>query len=260
VTLKNKYAIVYGAAGAVGSAVAKAFVREGATVFLTGRTLAKVEAVATDLGSAAEPAEVDALDEPAIEMHLKSVIDRVGRIDISFNAVGIPNTKLQGVALSDLDVDQFSLPIATYTKSYFLTSRIAARRMIEQKSGVIMTVTSSPSRAGIPMMGGVGPAMSAVEGLTRGLSAELAPHGVRVVGLRPLGMPDSGTIEEVYGLHAKAWGISREQFAGIITSRTHAKRLPSLTEMANVAAFAASNEASAMTGTIVNLSLGNLDD
>jgi NADP-dependent 3-hydroxy acid dehydrogenase YdfG len=80
---------------------------------MTGRTLAKVESVATDLGSAAEAAEVDALDERAIEMHLKSVIDRVGRIDISFNAVGIPNTKLQGVALSDLDVDRFSLPPRT---------------------------------------------------------------------------------------------------------------------------------------------------
>jgi NAD(P)-dependent dehydrogenase (short-subunit alcohol dehydrogenase family) len=260
VQLKGKYAIVYGGAGAVGSAVARAFVREGATVFLAGRTIAGVEAIARDIGGTIEAAEVDALDERAIEKHLKSVIDKVGRVDISFNAVGIPNTKLQGVALSDLDVKQFSLPIATYTKSYFLTSRLAARQMIKQKSGVIMTVTSSPSRAGIPMMGGVGPAMSAVEGLTRGLSAELAPHGIRVVGLRPLGMPDSGTIEEVYGLHAKAWGISREQFAGIITSRTHAKRLPSLTEMANVAAFAASGEASAMTGTIINLSLGNLDD
>jgi NAD(P)-dependent dehydrogenase (short-subunit alcohol dehydrogenase family) len=260
VLLKNKYAVIYGAAGAVGSAVARAFAREGATVFLTGRTLAKVEATASDIDGTAEAAEVDAFDERAIEQHLKSIIDRVGRIDISFNAVGIRNTKLQGVALSDLDVEQFSLPIATYTRSYFLTSRLAARRMIEQKSGVIMTVTSSPSRAGIPLMGGVGPAMSAVEALTRGLSAELAPHGVRVVGLRPLGMPDSGTIEEVYGLHAKAWGISREQFAETIASRTHARRLPSLTEMANVATFAASDEASAMTGTIINLSLGNLDD
>jgi NAD(P)-dependent dehydrogenase (short-subunit alcohol dehydrogenase family) len=260
VHLKDKYAIVYGASGAVGSAVARAFVREGATVFLTGRTLAKVEAVATDIGGAAEAAEVDALDESAVEKHLQSVIDRVGRIDISFNAVGIRNTKLQGVPLVDLDIEQFSLPIATYTRSYFLTSRLAGRRMVARKSGVIMAVTSSPSRAGIPLMGGVGPAMSAVEALTRGLSAEFAPHGVRVVGLRPLGMADSATIEEVYGLHAKAWGISRDQFREKIASRAHTRRISTLTEMANVAAFAASDEASAMTGTIVNLSMGSLDD
>jgi NAD(P)-dependent dehydrogenase (short-subunit alcohol dehydrogenase family) len=258
--LKNKYAIVYGASGAVGDAVAKAFVREGASVFLTGRSLAKVEAVANNIGVTAGIAEVDALDELSIERHLASVIDKVGRIDISFNAVGIRNTTLQGVPLSDLDLDQFLLPITTYTKTYFLTSRLAGRQMIKQKSGVIMAVTSSPSRSGIPLMGGVGPAMSAVESLTRGLSAELAPHGVRVVGLRPLGMPDSGTIDEVYGLHAKAYGITREQFHEKIANRTHARRLPSLAEMANVAAFAASDEASAMTGTIVNLSLGSLDD
>lgn len=258
--LKGKYAIVYGGAGAVGSAVARAFAREGATVFLAGRTIGGVEAVARDIGGTTEAAEVDALDERAIEKHLKSVIDKVGRIDISFNAVGIPNTKLQGVALSDLDVEQFSLPIATYTRSYFLTSRLAARRMIEQKSGVIMTVTSIPSRTGIPLMGGVGPAMSAVESLTRGLSAELAPHGIRVVGLRPQGMPDSGTIKEVFGLHANAWGISWEQFQELIASRTHARRLSSLAEMANMAVLAASDQASGLTGTTVNLSLGGLDD
>lgn len=258
--LKDKYAIVYGAAGSVGSAVARAFAREGATVFLTGRTLAKVEAVATEIGGAAEAAEVNALDGRAIEDHLKSVIGKVGRVDISFNAVGIPNTTLQGVALIDLDIEQFSLPIASYTRSYFLTSRLAARQMIKQKSGVIMTVTSIPSRTGIPLMGGVGPAMSAVESLTRGLSAELAPYGVRVVGLRPQGMPDSGTIKEVFGLHAKAWGVSWEQFQELIAGRTHARRLSSLAEMANMAVLAASDQASGLTGTIVNLSLGSLDD
>jgi NAD(P)-dependent dehydrogenase (short-subunit alcohol dehydrogenase family) len=168
VQLKNKNAIIYGGGGAVGGAVAKAFAREGANVFLAGRTLARVQAVANDIGKSAQAAEVDALDEAAIEKHFASIVEKVRNVDISFNAVGIRNTKLQGIALTDPDVDQFSAPIATYTRSYFLTSRIAARHMIKQKSGVIMTVTSSPSRAGILHMGGVGPAMSAVEGLTRG--------------------------------------------------------------------------------------------
>jgi NAD(P)-dependent dehydrogenase (short-subunit alcohol dehydrogenase family) len=109
-------------------------------------------------------------------------------------------------------------------------------------------------------MGGVAPAMSAVEALTRDLSAELAPHGIRVVGLRPQGMPESGTIKEVFGLHAKAWGVSWEQFHEMIASRTHMRRLTTLVEMANVAVFMASDQASALTGTIVNLSMGSLDD
>jgi NAD(P)-dependent dehydrogenase (short-subunit alcohol dehydrogenase family) len=261
--LKNKVAVIYGAGGAVGSAVARAFAREGAKLFLSGRHRARVEAVAKDIvsaGGSAETAEVDALDEQTVDRHLQSVIDKAGRVDVSFNAIGIPNTTLQGVPLVELAVEQFSLPVATYTRSYFLTARLAARRMVAQRSGVIMTVTSIPSRTGIPLMGGVGPAMSAVEALTRDLSAELAPHGIRVVGLRPHGMPESGTIKEVFRLHAKAWGVSWEQFQETIAGRTHTRRLSTLAEMANVAAFMASDEASAMTGTVVNLSMGSLDD
>jgi NAD(P)-dependent dehydrogenase (short-subunit alcohol dehydrogenase family) len=261
--LKNKVAVIYGAGGAVGSAVARAFAREGAKLFLTGRHQAPVEAVAKEANSAGGPmetAEVDALDEQAVDRHLQSVIDKAGRVDISFNAIGIPNTTLQGVPLVDLDVEQFSLPIATYARSYFLTARLAARRMVGKRSGVIMTVTSIPSRTGIPLLGGVGPAMAAVEALTRDLSAELAPQGIRVVGLRPQGMPESGTIKEVFGLHAKAWGISWEQFEEMIAGKTHTRRLSTLAEMANVAVFMASDAASAMTGTVVNLSMGSLDD
>ena len=249
--------------GAIGDAVAGTFARESARVFLTGRNLGKVDAVAKEImaaGGKAESAQVDALDEQAVDRHLQSVIDKAGRIDISFNAVGIPQTKIQGVPLVELDVEQFTLPIATYARSYFLTARLAARRMVEKRSGVIMTVTSIPSRTGIPMMGGLGPAMSAVEQITRNLSAELAPHGIRVVGLRPQGMPETSTIKEVFGLHAKAWGITWEQFHESLASRTHTRRLSTLAEMANVAVFMASDKASAMTGTTVNLTMGRLDD
>ncbi len=261
--LENKIAVIYGAGGAVGGAVASALAKEGARLFLTGRSLSKVEAVAKEIvtaGGKAESAQVDVLDEKAVDGHLQSVMEKAGRVDISFNAVGIPNANVQGVPLVELDVQQFSLPIATYTRSYFLTARLAARRMIAQRSGVIMTVTAVPSRTGIPLLGGFAPAQSAVESLTRSLSAELAPHGIRVVGLRPDGMPETGTIKEVFGIHAKALGISWEQFHEMIASKNHRRRLPTLAEMANVAAFMASDRASAMTGTVVNLSLGMLDD
>src|SRR6266849_4693202 len=233
--LKNKVAVIYGAGGAIGGAVARAFGREGAKLFLTGRHREPVEVVAKEIvsaGGSAEAAEVDALDEQAVVTHLQSVIDKAGRVDISFNAIGIPNPKIR-VPLVELDVEQFSLPIATYTRSYFLTARLAARRMVASRSGVIMTVTSTPSRTGIPLMGGVGPAMAAVEQLTRNLSAALAPNGIRVLGLRPTGMPESDTIQEVFALHANAWGIGWEQFRELIAARSHGKRLSTLTEMAS---------------------------
>jgi NAD(P)-dependent dehydrogenase (short-subunit alcohol dehydrogenase family) len=261
--LKNKIAIIYGAGGAVGSTIARTFAREGAKVFLTGRNKAKVDEVTEKINAAggyAEAAEVDALDEQAVNKHLHSVISKVGDIDISFNAVGLRNTNLQGVPLVDLDVNAFMAPILSHVQANFITARLIGRHMIEKGSGVLMNVTSSPSRVAIPHMGGVAIAMAAEEALIRDLSAELGPRGVRVIGLRPHGMVDSDTIQEVYGLHAKANGITHEQFQKIIESRTHLKRLPTLQEMAEVAVFMASDRASAMTGTIINMSMGVIAD
>jgi NAD(P)-dependent dehydrogenase (short-subunit alcohol dehydrogenase family) len=261
--LKDKVAVIYGAGGAIGGAVARAFASEGADVFLTGRLLAPVEAVAKDIDSAggsAEAVAVDALDEQAVDRHLQSVIDKAGRVDISFNAVGLPDTTILGVPLVDLDLERFSLPITAYTTSYFLTARLAARHMIPNRSGVIMTVTSLPARAGSRLNGGYGPAHAGKEALTRDLSAELAPQGIRVVGLRPHGMPETDTMKEVFDTKAKALGISWEQFQEYLASTTHPRRVMRLEEVANMAVFMASDKASGMTGTTVNLTMGSLDD
>ena len=261
--LKDKVAVIYGAGGAIGSAVGRAFASEGALLFLTGRNLVPVEVVAKDVvsaGGSAEAAEVDALDEQAVDSHLQAVIDKAVRVDISVNAVGIPNATILGVPLVELDLEQFSLPITTYTTSYFLTARMAARRMVANKSGVIMTFTALHSRTGIPLVGGYGPALAAKEALTRDLSAELAPHGIRVVGLRPQAMPETPTIKEAFEPRAKALGMTWEQFQESLAGKTHPRRLMTVEEMANVAVFMASDKASGMTGTTVNLTMGSLDD
>jgi NAD(P)-dependent dehydrogenase (short-subunit alcohol dehydrogenase family) len=261
--LKDKIAVIYGAGGAIGGAVAQALARDGAKVFLAGHNLPSVKVVATEIvsnGGCAVPAEVDALDEPAVDDHLQSVVDAAGGVDISLNAVGIPNAHILGVPLIDLDVERFTTPITSYTTSYFLTARLAARHMIPKKSGVIMTVTALHSRTGLPLVGGYGPAMAAKEALTRDLSAELAPHGIRVVGLRPQGMPETRTIRDAFEPRAKATGMTWEQWQEFLASRTHPRRLMALEEMANMAVFMASDKASGMTGTTVNLTMGSLDD
>jgi len=261
--LRDKVAVIYGAGGAIGGAVARAFAREGATLFLTGRRLAPVEEVAKDIvaaGGSAEAAEVDALDEQAIDRHLQSVTDTAGHLDISLNAVGVPDTELLGVPLVELEVERFSLPIAAYTRSYFLTARLAARRMVAGRSGVVMTVTSIPARTGTPLQGGYPPAMAAKEALTRDLSAELAPQGVRVVGLRPHGIPETATLREAFAPRAEALGVTWERWQESLAARTHPRRLSTLAELAEVAVFVASDRASGMTGTTVNLTMGSLDD
>ncbi|MEV6105524.1 SDR family oxidoreductase [Streptomyces sp. NPDC051940] len=261
--LKDKVAVVYGAGGAVGGAVARAFAREGARVYVTGRRLDPVAALAKEIeadGGSATAAEVDALDEEAVDRHLRAVTGEAGRIDVSFNAIGIRNTGVVGVPLTELDAERFAGPIAAYTTSYFLTARLAARRMTAQGSGVIMTCTALLGRTGVPHVGGYGPAMAAKESLTRSLSAELAPYGVRVVGVRPQAMPETATIREAFEPRAEAMGVTWEQWQETLASRTHPHRLMTPAEMAEVAAFLASDRASGLTGTTVNLTLGSLDD
>jgi len=260
--LKDKVTVIYGAGGEIGGAVARAFAREGARLFLTGRRLAAVEAVAKDIvsaGGVAEAAEVDALDEQAIDKHLQSVMAKAGRIDISFNAIGNSPTGYLGASLVDMDVKQFSSPIASYTTSYFLTARLAARRMLPNKSGLIMTVTAPPARIGTPN-GGYGAAQAAKEALTRYFSKELAPQGIRVVCLQPHGMPETETIREIFETKAKPEGLTWEQFAGYLAGMNHPKRFLTLAEVANVAVFVASDKASGVMGSTVNLTMGALDD
>lgn len=261
--LKNKIAIVYGAGGAIGGAVARAFALDGAKLYLAGRNKASVDAVAESIvssGGSAKAGQVDALDEQAVGRHLQSIADESGRIDIVFNAMGISGTDILGTPLIDLPLDSFMKPVTAYAKSYFLIARLAARRMLEQKSGVIMIATTQHARMGLALSGGYGPAMAAEEALTRVLSAELAPHGIRVVGLRPQAIPETVTLQEAHAARAPVSGLSYEQFQKILAQNTHPKRLMTLAEMANMAVFMASERASGMTGTTVNLTMGSLDD
>jgi 3-oxoacyl-[acyl-carrier protein] reductase len=107
--LANKKAVIYGGGGAIGGAVARAFAREGAKVFLAGRSLSKLEAVADDIrvaGAVAETAQVDALDEQAVEKHAGKVAKKAGSIDVSFNAIGIQD--IQGTPLTEMSLSDFA--------------------------------------------------------------------------------------------------------------------------------------------------------
>jgi NAD(P)-dependent dehydrogenase (short-subunit alcohol dehydrogenase family) len=262
--LENKTTVIYGAGGAIGGAVARAFAREGAKVFLTGRNLASVTATAKDIiaaGGAAEAAQVDALDERAVDEHIATVVEKAGAVDVSFNAITpVPQPGTQGIPIAELTVDSFTAPITAYMRSYFLTARAAARRMVEKRSGVILVHTPEPARLGAPLIGGMGPAWAAMEAFNRNLSAEFGSYGIRAVCLRSTGLPETRTIEVVFGLHAKAMGIPQEQFLAFIEGMTHRKRLSTLVEVTNAAVFLASDKASGMTGTVANLTGGMIVD
>lgn len=251
--LKDKIAVVYGAAGHIGSAIARTFAREGATLFLCGRRLQPVQALAKPLGAAA--AQVDAADAAQVDAHADAVIAAAGRIDISVNAVSIRGD-LQGTPLIEMDLADVLAPAATALTVNFNTARAAARRMRQHGSGVILTLSSTASglagrERAYHRIGGFGIGCNTTEALSRSLAGELGEFGIRVVCLRADALP------ETWPADAEAeW----REVKTYMDRGTALQRLPRLAEVAEAAAFAASDRAGAMTGTIMNLTCGAIMD
>jgi 3-oxoacyl-[acyl-carrier protein] reductase len=252
--LESKSAVIYGGAGAIGAAVARAFAREGARVFLAGRTRAALEDVAESIraaGGAAETAEVDALDEEAVDRHADAVADQAGGIDISFNVITHPYT--HGIPMAEMAVDDFMAPVQTAARTTFLTARAAARHMIPRGSGVILAFggpgdRSAPNRD--YFLGGTQVAFDAIETIRRQLAVELGPHGIRVVTLASGGIPESFP-EGIEG---------RREIEEMIEAQTLLGRAATLEDVGNAAVFAASDWARTLTAAIVNVSCGALID
>jgi NAD(P)-dependent dehydrogenase (short-subunit alcohol dehydrogenase family) len=249
--LENRNAVIYGGGGAIGGAVARAFAREGARVFLAGRTLAPLDEVAGDIRSAggvAETARVDALDERAVDEHADAVAEEAESIDVSFNLVSYGD--VQGTPLAEMPLEDFERPVVTAVRTQFLTSRAAARHMIRQGSGVILTFGGAGGRDPIRdyTSGGFRVYLGAIDVLRRQLAVELGPHGIRVLTLHSGGVPET-TRED--------W---REAITQSFVDSSMLRRAETLEDVGNVAAFAASDLARAMTGTAINITSGRVAD
>ncbi|KAB2339686.1 SDR family NAD(P)-dependent oxidoreductase [Actinomadura rudentiformis] len=265
--LETKNAVIHGAGGAIGGAIARAFAREGAKVFLAGLSRARLDEVAHDIAAAggkAEAAQVDALDEDAVERHAAEVKGRAGSIDICVNAVGI-DIGNQGIPLVELSADDYAEPITAYTRTNFVTARATARHMMAAGAGTVLSLSPPMSRTPVALSGPFGIAGAAVEAMSRQLAAELGPHGVRFVGLRLNGIPETA---EVLGSHtrqmwrraAEKLNVPFEDLLESVGSGGHLKRPLTVAEVANVATFAASDRARYMTGTIINVTGGSSPD
>jgi NAD(P)-dependent dehydrogenase (short-subunit alcohol dehydrogenase family) len=256
--LENKNAVIYGGGGAIGGGVARTFAGEGASVFLAGRTRGPLEAVAAEIeaaGGSAEVAELDALDEQAVDEHASTVCSLAGSIDVSFNLIS--RGDVQGIPLVDMKAEDFTLPITTGITSNFINARAAARRMIEQGSGVILALDSG-SANGSPMMGGTGPADAATDTFIRNLASEVGPHGVRVLGIWTAGVPETLSPEKLASVDSNLV-MDEAAFQGLLDRLDEMRMLrrsPRLAQVAAVAAFLASDNAAAITGTFINVTSG----
>src|SRR5437879_6625146 len=190
--LDGKVAVIYGAAGGVGTAVAKAFAREGATILRTGSNDISLNPVAQEISSTcgvADVSKVDALSPESVETHLHRVVTKTGKLDISFNLIG--TSVAIGTKLTELSDQRFSDAAFKKVRSYFITMTAAARIMEKQGNGVILGLTAPNARLPRPNMGGFAVGVSEMEALCRQLAIEMVPRGVRYVCLRTGGTPDN---------------------------------------------------------------------
>ena len=243
--LEHKVAVIYGAGGPIGGAVARAFAREGASVFLAGRTKAKLDTVADDIraqGGVAHTAVVDALDAQAVAAYVDAVAEQAGSIDISFNVIALGDVQKP---LTELSVEDFTQPITNAMRTHFLTTKAAARHMIRRGSGVILAFGGGGPQT-LPGLGGFKIALDAIEGLRRQWAVELGPQGIRVVTLKTGGVPES--ISDSFA--------EKDEIVASIEQETLLGRAATLADVGNVAAFVASDLARTITATEVNISCG----
>ncbi|GAA1842129.1 SDR family NAD(P)-dependent oxidoreductase [Asanoa iriomotensis] len=249
--LQGKNTIVYGAAGAIGGAVARGFGRAGATVHLVGRTPAALDKVAGDIrsaGGAAEVAAFDAFDEAAVDAHAAAVAERFGSLDVSFNAIGHPHAF--GTPVVEMDYADLERDVTSRLRAFWLSTKAAAPHMVRQGSGVVLTFGGDgPPQAAL---GGLQVSLGAVEVLRRVLARELGGHGIRVLTLQTGGVPES--------LPEDMPEETRAEIARGLVEPTMLGRAATLDDVANAAVFAASDWARALTATKLNLTVGGVVD
>lgn len=247
--LENKVCVIYGAGGAIGGAIARGFAREGASLFLAGRTQSKLDQVADDIranGGRAETKVVDALDETQVKAYLESVIAAAGQIDASVNVIGVGDVQQP---LMEISLEDFLQPITTAMRTQFITTRAAARHMIPRKTGVVLQFGGGGPQTE-PGLGGFKIALDAMEGLRRQWALEFGEHGIRVVTIKTGGIGES-IPDDFEG---------KQSIVDQLLAPTLLKRLATLADVGNVAAFLASDWAQSITSTEINISCGALVD
>ena len=258
--LKDKLAIVFGAGGSIGSAVAKEFAAEGAELFLSGRTKSSVEAVANEIvakDGRVHASAIDTLDDAAVNQYIDGIVKQTGKIDIILDAAGaLAKEYGNGKVALELPIDEFMVPLATMVKSRFITARAAARHMVKQRSGVIIFVTGSPARPHVPGVTAIGAAFGAIENLAANLAFEVGPFGVRVVCVRTLANVDSRSILDTMEFLAGQLNITKDQAIAQIAQSSFLKVPATVQDTANAAVLIASDRGRMLTGTVVNATAG----
>ncbi len=255
--LAGRTAIVYGASGAVGKAVAHAFAREGATVMLSARRRAALDEAAADIrrvGGVVDVLPVDAMDPDAIQRHLDETVQRHGPVSLMFNAVSWDD--VQGQALSEMAFGSFLTPVRLGLTTWFHTGTALARHMAQHGGGTILGITANAGRQPFGGVGGFDVACAAVEHYLRQLAVEHGPGHVRVCWVRSPGSPDAPGVREAWQAYGAERGLSFEDVQREFSKDVPLRQVTPLAQIANAAVLLASDLAAGMTATMANATGG----
>ncbi len=262
--LKDKVAVVFAASGQIAGAVARSFARHGAKVYVTALNLDAVKALAEEIeadGGLARAGKVDALNETEIDSYLQMVVKENGKLDMVFNGIGTYYRNAgSGTPTTIATFEQFLNPLQRICGSQFLTSRVAARHMIESRSqGTILLLTASMSRTKTPNMAGFASACAAIEGLTRVMAAEFGQHGIKAICMCSAALMETRKISGMISDFARLSGISQEEMALNYKRFDILKSGPTLHQLGETAAFLVSENGVAFNSHIVDLDCGKLN-
>lgn len=259
--LKNKVAVIFGGSGAIGSAVARTMAREGAQVYLGARRKDKLDRIVSDIraaGGIAEAFIVDVLDESDMIAKTAQLAQRTGGFDVVVNATGFMHD--QGKTVAQLGLAEFLQGITPFLSAQFTIAKAVSPHMGGERRGVILSVVAPAGAMAIAGHSGHLVGCAATEAFTKALAAELASRQIRVICLRSHAIVDAvqagSYTGEIFAAKAQEMGLSIDEWLEGAAQSTMLKRLPTLAEVAEVMTFLASESASAMTATIVNMTAG----
>jgi NAD(P)-dependent dehydrogenase (short-subunit alcohol dehydrogenase family) len=262
--LKDKVAVVFAASGEIAGAVARSFSQHGAKVYVTARNQEAVKDLAREIkasGGWTEAAKVDALNEAEIDNFLKKVVVDNGKLDVVFNGIGVSYSEMEGrPPTTAATFEQFMAPMEKICGSQFLTSRVAAKYMMQTRSeGTILLLTAALSRSKFPNLAGITAASAAVEGLTRVMAAEFGAEGIKVTCICSGAIMETKRISGWIETSAKQLGIPSEQLIAQYKAFDILKTSPTLKQLGEMAAFLASEPGVALNSHIVDVDCGKLN-